>query len=62
VPRLPATGIMMCAYGVPAHITCGPPLFESVGMPVSVLGSVGKIITCGPVTIHSAPESFGARM
>jgi len=33
------TGTMTCAYGVPFHITQGPPLFGSVGKASSILGS-----------------------
>src|SRR4029079_6289674 len=34
-----ATGAMMCAYGVPFHITYGPPLSGSVGRPSSAFRS-----------------------
>src|SRR5207247_1141679 len=45
-------GTMMCAYGVPFHITHGPPLVQSVGYASSWLASVGRIMMCGPVTTH----------
>ena len=45
-------GIMMCAYGVPFHITYGPPELGSVDMPSNIAGSGTMIMTCGPSVTH----------
>src|SRR4029434_1274817 len=45
-------GTMMWAYGVPFHITHGPPLVQSVGYASSRLTSVGRIMMCGPLTTY----------
>src|SRR5262245_24170496 len=45
-------GTMMWAYGVPFHITHGPPFVQSVGYASSWVGSVGSSMMCGPLTTH----------
>ena len=46
------TGAMMWAYGVPFHITYGPPLAGSVGSASSAFVSGTAIITCGACSVH----------
>lgn len=41
-------GTMMCAYGVPFHITNGPPFFGSAETPFSIRGSGTSTMMCGP--------------
>ena len=45
-------GTMMWAYGVPFHITHGPPLCGSVDMVSSIFGSGTSSITCAGLTTH----------
>ena len=47
-----AVGTMMCAYGVPFHITHGPPLCGSVGSDSRSFVSEESTMMCAGVTTH----------
>ncbi len=48
-----STGTMMCAYGVPVHITHGPPLWRVVGSPSSAWPSGTTSMMWGGSNPHS---------
>ena len=53
VAHFDGTGTMTCTYGVPFHMTKGPPLWWSVGIASSEAASGTSSIKCGPETTHS---------
>ena len=47
-----AVGTITCAYGVPFHITHGPPVCGSVGKASSALASGRRSMMCAGLTTH----------